>query len=142
MKPQAEKLPRPGAEIKPGKFGSPMPKTLANGFTIANGNDYTTSKRPMRRTHLSPASLTSIVGSLNVAFNDRVFFGVFHVVFQRQIFEGRLCERRLYERRLCEGRLFERRLFEGRLLGDSRRPLRSWARPTCLVQGTLRLTHA
>ena len=34
MKPRAEALPRPGAEVKPGKFGSPIPKTVANGFTI------------------------------------------------------------------------------------------------------------
>ena len=34
MKPRAEAIPRPGAEVKPGKFGSPIPKTVANGFTI------------------------------------------------------------------------------------------------------------
>ncbi len=34
MKPRAEALPRPGVEVKPGKFGSPIPKTVANGFTI------------------------------------------------------------------------------------------------------------
>ena len=34
MKPRAEALPRPGTEVKPGKFGSPIPKTVANGFTL------------------------------------------------------------------------------------------------------------
>jgi hypothetical protein len=34
MRPYAAALPRPGEEIEQGKYGSMMPRTPANGFTI------------------------------------------------------------------------------------------------------------